>query len=148
MKRKFINTLCLVIMSCLLSSAYAGVKIVILGSSTAAGAGVINSENAWVNHYRTYLQSIDPTSQVINLAKGGYTTCAIMPTGTPDYNTGSHILSVDTERNIDKALSYAPKGIIINMPTNDVSNGIPVDTQMKHFATIIEKAENSGVKYG
>ena len=86
MKRKFINTLCLVIMSCLLSSAYAGVKIVILGSSTAAGAGVINSENAWVNHYRTYLQSIDPTSQVINLAKGGYTTCAIMPTGTPDYN--------------------------------------------------------------
>lgn len=133
-------------MSCLLSSAYAGVKIVILGSSTAAGAGVINSENAWVNHYRTYLQSIDPTSQVINLAKGGYTTCAIMPTGTPDYNTGSHILSVDTERNIDKALSYAPKGIIINMPTNDVSNGIPVDTQMKHFATIIEKAENSGVK--
>ena len=125
---------------------YAGVRIVVLGSSTAAGAGVQNASNAWVNRYQAYLQTLDPTNQVINLAKGGYTTCAIMPTGTPDYNTGSNILSVDTERNIDKALSYDPGAIIINMPTNDVSNGIPVDTQMEHFKTVIDMAEVAGVK--
>lgn len=146
MKRKFLSTLCLILLACVFSTAQAGVKIVVLGSSTAAGAGVGDSNNAWVNRYRTYLQSIDPTTQVINLAKGGYTTCAIMPTGTPDYPAGSNMLKVDTERNIDKALSYAPGGIIINMPTNDVSNGIPVATQMEHFATIIKKAEDAGVK--
>ena len=93
--------------------ADAGTRIVVLGSSTAAGAGVSDSNRAWVNQYRTYLQSIDPTNTVTNLAKGGYTTCAIMPTGTDPYNTGNHILEVDTERNITKALSLSPTAIII-----------------------------------
>lgn len=69
-----------------------------------------------------------------------------MPTGTDPYDTGNHILEVDTERNITKALSLSPNAIIINMPTNDVSNGIPVATQMKHFATIIDLAKAAGVK--
>ena len=128
------------------TSAFAGVKIVVLGSSTAAGSGVQDVNNSWVNRYTKYLQTLDPTNQVINLAKGGYTTFAIMPTGTPSYDTGSNILSVDTERNIDKALSYNPGAIIINMPTNDVSNGIPVDTQMDNFKTVIDMAEAAGVK--
>lgn len=144
--KKFLFITSLIAALLLGGNAQAGVKIVVLGSSTAAGSGVTNSANAWVNRYSAYLQTLDPTNQVINLAKGGYTTCAIMPTGTPDYNTGSHILSVDTERNIDKALSYNPGAIIINMPTNDVSNGIPVDTQMEHFATVIDMAEAAGVK--
>ena len=128
------------------TSAFAGVKIVVLGSSTAAGSGVQDVNNSWVNRYTKYLQTLDPTNQVINLAKGGYTTFAIMPTGTPSYDTGTNILSVDTERNIDKALSYNPGAIIINMPTNDVSNGIPVDTQMDNFKTVIDMAEAAGVK--
>lgn len=105
-----------------------------------------DSNRAWVNQYRSYLQSLDPTHTVINLAKGGYTTCAIMPTGTAPYDTGANLLEVDTERNITKALSLSPNAIIINMPTNDVSNGIPVATQMEHFATIINEAKAAGIK--
>ena len=46
-------------------------KIVVLGSSTAAGAGVSSSDSAWVNRYRNYLESINPDNEVINLAVGG-----------------------------------------------------------------------------
>lgn len=146
MKKTILSTLCFLLVSCFMFFTDAGTRIVVLGSSTAAGAGVSDSNRAWVNQYRTYLQSIDPTNTVTNLAKGGYTTCAIMPTGTDPYDTGNHILEVDTERNITKALSLSPNAIIINMPTNDVSNGIPVATQMKHFATIIDLAKAAGVK--
>lgn len=146
MKRKIISALCFLLFSCLLLPAQAGTRIVVLGSSTAAGAGVSDSNRAWVNQYRSYLQSLDPTHTVINLAKGGYTTCAIMPTGTDPYDTGANLLEVDTERNITKALSLSPNAIIINMPTNDVSNGIPVATQLEHFATIIDLAKAAGIK--
>ena len=97
MKKTILSTLCFLLVSCFMFFADAGTRIVVLGSSTAAGAGVSDSNRAWVNQYRTYLQSIDPTNTVTNLAKGGYTTCAIMPTGTDPYNTGNHILEVDTE---------------------------------------------------
>ena len=146
MKRKIISALCFLLFSCLLLPVQAGTRIVVLGSSTAAGAGVSDSNRAWVNQYRSYLQSLDPTHTVINLAKGGYTTCAIMPTGTDPYDTGENLLEVDTERNITKALSLSPNAIIINMPTNDVSNGIPVATQLDHFATIIDLAKAAGIK--
>ncbi len=146
MKKTILSTLCILLVSCFITFAFAGTKIVVLGSSTAAGAGVVDSNRAWVNQYRSYLQSLDPTNTVINLAKGGYTTCAIMPTGTPAYDTGTNLLEADTERNITKALSLSPNAIIINMPTNDVSNGIPVATQLAHFATVIDLARAAGIK--
>ena len=146
MNKQFLLSSLLILAAVANITASAGIKVVVLGSSTAAGAGVADAGNAWVNRYAAYLQTLDPANQVINLAKGGYTTCAIMPTGTPGYQAGDYLLEPDTERNIDKALSYNPSAIIINMPTNDVSNGIPVDTQMQHFKTIVDMAEASGVK--
>ena len=92
----------------------AGERIVILGSSTAEGAGVKVPENSWACRYAQYLKSVDKGYEIINLAKGGYTTFAIMPLGTPAYDTGTHVLAVDSLRNIDKALSYSPDIIIIN----------------------------------
>lgn len=75
MKKTILSTLCFLLVSCFMFFTDAGTRIVVLGSSTAAGAGVSDSNRAWVNQYRTYLQSIDPTNTVTNLAKGGYTTC-------------------------------------------------------------------------
>jgi lysophospholipase L1-like esterase len=124
---------------------YAGKKIVVLGSSTAAGAGVSSPDSAWVARYLNYIKQLDPTNTIVNLAKGGYTTFAIMPTGTPPYQAGSNTLSPDPERNITKALSLNPNAIIINMPTNDVSNGIPVEQQLENFATIINLAHENGI---
>lgn len=125
---------------------FAGIRIVVLGSSTAEGAGASVRKNSWVSWFARYVKNTDPTNEVVNLAKGGYTTCAIMPNGTPDYQTNKCFLTVDTLRNIDKALDLSPDIIIVNMPTNDVSNGIPIQVQLLHFKTIANKARNNGVK--
>lgn len=122
----------------------AGVKIVVLGSSTAQGAGPLDGNNAWVNRYRTYLQSLDGTNQVINLAKGGYTTCQIMPADYTPPAANSNLVP-DTSRNITKAISLKPNAIIINMPTNDVSNGISGQEQLSNYAKMVTKATEANI---
>ena len=121
-------------------------RIVVLGSSTAAGAGVSSPDKAWTARVSAWLEKNSPGSTLVNLAKGGYTTCQIMPTGTPCYQAREHLLCVDTLRNINKALSFRPEIIIINMPTNDTSHGIDVKTQLKHFRTIVNMARKAGVE--
>jgi lysophospholipase L1-like esterase len=100
---------------------------VVLGSSTAEGVGASVYDSSWVGRCTTYLRSIkgNERDSIINLAKGGYTSYTIMPAG-------------DANRNITKALSYKPYAILINMPTNDIANGISVDDQMKNFAAIAQ----------
>lgn len=71
---------------------FAGIRIVVLGSSTAEGAGASVRKNSWVSRFARYVKNTDPTNEVVNLAKGGYTTCAIMPNGTPDYQTNKCFL--------------------------------------------------------
>ena len=46
------------------------IRVVILGSSTAAGYGTSNIDIAWVNKYRVYLETINSNNEVINLSQG------------------------------------------------------------------------------
>ncbi|MEO1448111.1 MAG: SGNH/GDSL hydrolase family protein, partial [Bacteroidota bacterium] len=101
--------------------------IVVLGSSTAAGAGASPVDSAWVWRYRHYLQSINPANQVSNLAVGGFTSYRIMPTG---FVPPASRPSPDTTHNITTALTLAPDAIIINLPSNDVSSGYTVAEQL------------------
>lgn len=117
-------------------------RIVVIGSSTAAGVGANPPDSAWVNRYRAYLQGINPSTEVINLAKGGYQTCHLMPSGS--------ILPAgrpqpDTLRNITKALSLHPDAIILNLPSNDAAAGYKAAEQLANFDTIIQTATRSGV---
>ena len=90
--------------------------IVVIGSSTAAGAGANPSSMAWVNRYRDFLDSINPGNDVINLALGGYNTYRLMPSNfVPPINRPVP----DTARNITKAISLNPDAIIVNLPSND-----------------------------
>jgi lysophospholipase L1-like esterase len=116
--------------ACLESQSF---KIVVLGSSTAAGSGVSTADSAWVNRYREYVQGINPNNEVINLAVGGYNTYKIMPTGfVPPVNRP---LS-DTNKNITKALSLNPDAIIVNLPSNDVSSGFSVSEQLFNLDSV------------
>ncbi|MCB0844148.1 MAG: SGNH/GDSL hydrolase family protein, partial [Bacteroidetes bacterium] len=74
-----------------------GYHIVVLGSSTAAGAGASPSDSAWVNRYRSYLQGFNPDYQVTNRAQGGFNSYRIMPTG---FTPPSGRPNADTIRNI------------------------------------------------
>lgn len=107
-------------------------KIVVLGSSTAAGAGPSVPDSAWVWRYREYMSHQIDKFEVINLAVGGFSTANILPTGNAD-------------NNITKALSYDPDAIIINLPSNDATLNRSVEEQKRNYRTIAGLAEAAGV---
>ncbi len=118
------------------------ITIVVLGSSTAEGIGTKPRDSSWVNRFRVYVQSFNPENQVINLGRGGFSTYEIMPTLSV---TPRNRPLPDTLRNIDKALSYKPDGIIINMPSNDVGNGYPIEEQLANFRRLASIIDSNGV---
>jgi len=117
-------------------------RIVVLGSSTAEGAGASSQANSWVGLFRASL-AWNTRYEVINLARGGYTTFHILPTGASIPSGVS--ISIDQARNITQALSLNPYAVIINMPSNDAANNFPVSNQLANFAQITEAARNAGV---
>lgn len=117
--------------------------IVVLGSSTAAGTGPTSLDSAWVNRYRAYLYEHNTSYEVVNLAKGGYNTYKVIPTNTPIPPVG---ISVDTARNLTKALTYNPFAIIVNMPSNDAAMDIPVAEQLYNFKAIYDSAQLNGIQ--
>lgn len=116
-------------------------RIVVLGSSTAEGAGPKAWENTWVNRLRTHLEPSGKT-HVFNIARGGYSTFQIMPNEAIFPNRPKP----DPERNITKALGLNPHAILINLPSNDTTSGYSVEEQLANFDTIVRLAEQAGVK--
>ncbi len=114
----------------------------VLGSSTAAGAGASTSDSAWVNRYRHFLQEINPKNQVTNLAQGGYNTYRIMPS---NFLAPPGRPSVDTLKNITRAVSLNPHAIILNLPSNDVASGFTVPEQLYNMDSIFRTAGQAGI---
>ncbi len=106
-------------------------KIVIMGSSTSEGYGATN-RYGWAHMFADWAESIDSRNEVINIAKAGYSSADLLPTG-------------DSNHNITKALSYSPEIIIINLPSNDASVGRPVSEQVANFQTITNLAVAQGI---
>lgn len=118
------------------------IRIVVIGSSTAAGAGASPSDSSWVNRYRDHLQALNPGNEVINLARGGYNTWRLMP----DYfSPPANRPSPDSLRNISHALRQNPDAIIINLPSNDATIGTGVNEQMSNFIHMDSLAQSQGV---
>ncbi|AQG81693.1 hypothetical protein AWR27_21750 [Spirosoma montaniterrae] len=114
--------------------------VVILGSSTASGAGASDYKHAWAGLFSSYLNK----GKIINLARGGYTTYHILPDGQEGLVAKRP--SADTLRNITAALKLHPTLMIISMTTNDVANGYSVDEVMYNLQTIRRIALDNGVK--
>lgn len=93
---------------------------VVLGSSSAAGAGASKPENSWVG-----LLSADEVSADVllhNIARGGYSS----------YQALSESCKVDVlrkqpdpEHNIDKALQLSADLVLLSFPSNDAALGYP-----------------------
>jgi acyl-CoA thioesterase-1 len=108
-------------------------KIIVLGSSTAAGMGASIRDSAWVNRLQAKLIGDHKKVKVINLACGAYTTYQILP-------SNSVIIAQkpvpDTARNITKALSFKPSLVLINMPSNDIATGYSDDEILDNYKSI------------
>ena len=120
----------------------AGIKIIVLGSSTAAGTGPTTLDSAWVWKYREYLFQRNTSTQVTNLAIGGYTTYHIMP---DDFVAPSGRPARVLGRNITAAVLASPNAIIINMPSNDAANNYPVSEQVSNYELIMAKANEKNI---
>ncbi|WP_405294106.1 SGNH/GDSL hydrolase family protein [Algibacter sp. Ld11] len=117
--------------------------VVVIGSSTAEGLGASSIENSWVYKYNNILFQNDTRLNVVNLGLGGLTTYNLLPTGSSTALPSG--VSIDTNRNITKALSYGPVAIIVNLPSNDTYNGYSRTTQLANFAEINTEAANSSI---
>jgi lysophospholipase L1-like esterase len=98
-------------------------KIVVMGSSTAAGAAATSFNLSWAGRlqafYRQLTSGSDPDTTVTVVAGYGYTSYRELPTG---YVAPIPREPVDPNNNITKALSYSPDIVIVNLPGNDVAS--------------------------
>src|SRR6478735_625672 len=116
--------------------------IVVLGSSTAAGIGPKNPENAWVSRYHAHLSAHFPNVTLLNLAVGGQTTFEIQPTGyVPPPNRPTPVEG----KNITAALAFHPRAIIVNLPSNDQANNYPISEQLANYDRIASLADAAHV---
>ncbi|WP_420456684.1 glucoamylase family protein [Rubrivirga sp.] len=119
--------------------------VVVLGSSTAEGYGPSASDSTWVNRLRHHLEGVDPTLDVLNLARGGYTTYHVLPVGddVPDDLGGAP----DPDRNIEAALAQDPVAIVVGLTSNDAARGYSNEEQQANFERIAGLAEAAGVPF-
>ncbi|MEM6288705.1 MAG: glucoamylase family protein [Bacteroidota bacterium] len=117
--------------------------IVVLGSSTAEGFGPSASDSTWVGRLRTHLEAVAPGLDVLNLARGGYSTYHILPAGSPAPPTING--APDLNRNIDAALARDPVAIVVGMTSNDAAYGFANAEQQDNFEAVAARAEAAGV---
>ncbi|MCS6929183.1 MAG: UbiA family prenyltransferase [Saprospiraceae bacterium] len=117
-------------------------RLVVIGSSTAAGQGADPPDQAWINRYREYLKAQHPRSEVINLAQGGLQTFHLLPTGHRPPPARPLPLP---ERNITKALAFRPDAIIVQVPSNDAAAYYGPAEQLANFDLIVRHAFSHGV---
>ncbi len=116
------------------------VRVVVLGSSTAAGVGASQPRFAWVNRYGESLKTQMPgRAEVINLAMTGYTTYQVLPASAA---RAAGRPASDTAHNITKALAYKPTAIIVNLPSNDIASGYSVAEVTGNFKALAAAAGN------
>lgn len=122
------------------SAACTASPVVVVGSSTAAGAGASTYANSWAGQEAAHLATRGVTLR--NLAAGGYTTYQAVPTGR--WHPANRP-APDPARNITAALALRPAAVIVNLPTNDIANGFGVSEVRTNLAYIRQAATAAGV---
>ena len=111
---------------------------VVLGSSTAAGVGASPGQG-WVALLATEMAPRQVT--VHNLARAGALTYQALPTGTvPPPGRPAP----DPAINVDRALSHAPRLLLLAFPTNDAVAGYSADETLANLALLRQRAQAQG----
>jgi lysophospholipase L1-like esterase len=140
----------LALMLCIWNNAAGQTKtvvVVVMGSSTAEGAGAWPREDSsWVSRLTKAVRTNtndNADTVVYNLGLGGTTTYVGRETGfvPPQGYAGPN-----PERNISKTLSLNPDIILVNYPSNDVANNMTTSATMGNYDKYLEMATSAGVK--
>ncbi len=118
-------------------------RIVIMGSSTAAGMGATPVDSSWVNRLKQATKENKRILTYYNLGIVGLTTYQGIPKGY----TKEGRPATDTNHNVTAALSFRPSLVIMSYPTNDVANDYSDDEIMDNYALITHLLDSAKVKY-
>ena len=109
------------------------VTVVVLGSSNAAGVGTSHPDSAWAARLE---RALPRGSRVFNLARGGYTTYHLLPTGAEV--APEAVAPPDPARNVTAALAHEPDAVVISLTSNDAARGVPVERQLANYRAILQ----------
>lgn len=112
---------------------------VVIGSSTAAGAGATPG-NSWA--VRLLAAYAERPVQLINLAVGGSTTYAGLPTQSVSVPGRP---APDTAANVDAALAQGAKLMLVSYPSNDTALGYSVEETVNNLLAIRDAARSHDV---
>ena len=118
--------------------------VVVLGSSTAAGWGASTYDSCWVSRLQSAFNKDTMRVKVVNFGAPGYVTYHCMPsTFSPPNNRPWS----DVGRNITKAITYHPKLIICNLPTNDISSSYTDSEILSNYAILVKIMKDEGIEF-
>jgi lysophospholipase L1-like esterase len=128
-------------------------RIVIIGSSTAAGAGVVDQNgnitpDAWVERLRTHLNSLSIDYRLVNLSLSGLSTSQAMPSLQPAERTYRNSLAFAFSDEFRTENGFTPNIVIVNLPSNDanLTNWNPATT-LANFRTMRQFVETKGAQF-
>jgi lysophospholipase L1-like esterase len=109
-----------------------------MGSSTAAGQGATPGQS-WADR----LQAGQLARQVVvhNIARNGALTSQALPAASTPLAGRP---APDPAINIDRALGYSPKLVLMSFPTNDTVAGYPADETVANLRTLRVTAAAGG----
>lgn len=113
-------------------------NVVIIGSSTAAGAGATNYSYSWVGLLQSATQDI-----FINNAVSGYTTFHFLP----EARSNSLGIVPDVKHNISASLNLKPDLIIFAITTNDIAKGFSIEDYMANMKIMTDLCEDNNVEF-
>ncbi|UYQ92414.1 SGNH/GDSL hydrolase family protein [Chitinophaga horti] len=125
-----------------------GFRLVIVGSSTAAGwSGPTSIDSSFGRRLKRHLEAIHPNWAVYNIATGGINTYAVQPSWyRPPVIPGDSRPAPDPAVNITRAINeFSPDAILISLPSNDASAGYPLAEQQANFNRIWATADSMNI---
>ncbi|WP_295127463.1 GDSL-type esterase/lipase family protein [uncultured Chitinophaga sp.] len=151
MKRFYALVLCALVSA---SSTYAqictdkGFRLVIVGSSTAAGwTGPTSIDSSFGRRLKRHLEAIHPDWRVHNIASSGINSYSVQPNWyKPPVIPGDSRPSPDPAINITRAINeFSPDAILIALPSNDAAAGYPLAEQQANFNRIWATADSMNI---
>lgn len=145
MNKKVLAFYCLFFLT--VTSVIAQKKIVILGSSTAAGNGATVLDSSWVGRLQASFRknTNDGVDTIVdNRAVAGYVTYQSLPTG---YTPPANRPFPDPNHNVTSILNDVSRAdiVIISYPTNDIVSGYNPKEVMDNLRLMFQQLSSYGI---
>lgn len=116
-------------------------KLIVLGSSTAAGVGPTHYDRTWVGQLEVWLRSRG--TAVMNLAVPGALSASAACSAQGEANWREQ---TNSQKNVHRAIALGATHLILAFPSNDATAGVPVEQTQEQLLGIQRCAARAGIK--